>query len=218
MSHPQHQIISRIPQRGMNAEQWGLVVENALIKIWVDAMSAAERKGFEEGGLGNVSAASFAKLDEIILHQAETLGWRIRLSKLVQFRQSEWDQEKAGPEKFRRMGMAEAKLARIVQRRELPPIEDPDQWLVKQETVEELRIVLQNLRATFAVQRKGLTPNEAHKLFSVAVSESPESFRHLASNLERWLRFFHENPDTLRPMAVGDRAKPGMLYDEFLAW
>ena len=102
----------------MDGDQWGLVVENELIKIWVDAMSAAERKRFEEGGLPKVSSASFDKLDEIILRQAETLGWRIGLSKLVQFRQSQWDHEETGPEKFRKMGMAEAKFARIMQRRE----------------------------------------------------------------------------------------------------
>jgi hypothetical protein len=140
------------------------------------------------------------------------------LSELVQFRKSEWDLQPNGPEKHKKYGLAVARSARIMQRKELPPIEDPDQWRVKQETVEELRILLKNLRAKFALQRKGLTPEDAHSLFAATVSDSPESFPHLAANAERWSKFFEENEDVLRPMTLGERAKPAALYDEFLAW
>jgi hypothetical protein len=214
----QRQIISRIPQKGMSGEQWGLVVEYELVKIWLETMSAAELKSFKEGGFASVTPAAFAKLDAIILHQAETLGWRIELSELVQFRKSEWDLKPGGPEKHKKYGLACSRSARILQRKALPPIEDPDQWRVKQETVEELRVLLKNLMAKFALQRKGLTPKDAHSLFAATVSDSVESFPHLAANAERWTRFFEENPDVLHLMTLGDRAKPAPLYYEFLAW
>ncbi len=214
----QRQIISRIPQRGMTRDQWDLVVENELVKIWLESMTPAELKSVKEGGFASASPASFAKLDAIILKQAETTGWRLGLSRLVQFRFSEWDLHPNGPEKHRKYGLAVARSARIMQRKELPPIEDPDQWRVKQETVEELRILLKNLRTTFALQRKSSAPKDVHNLFAKMVSDSPESFPHLAVNAERWSKFFEENPHTLRPMTLGDRAKPATLYDDFLAW
>jgi hypothetical protein len=214
----QRQIISRIPQRGMTGEQWSLVVENELLKIWVKAMSPTERKGFEGGGLASVSPAGFAKLDEIILHQAETLGWRIELSKLVQFRKSEWDLDPKGPEKHRKFGMAVAKSARIMQRKELPPLEDPDQWLVKKETVEELRLLLEQLRAAVAMRRNSPSAEKVRHLFSTTVADSPESFPHLAANLERWQKFHEERPFALVPLTTRKRAAPAALYDEFLSW
>ncbi len=212
------QIISRIPQKGMSGEQWGLVVENELVKIWLETMSTAELKGLRESGFASASPAACARLDAIILSQAETLGWRIGLSKLVQSRFSEWDRNPKGPEMHKKYGLACSRSARILQRKELPPIEDPDQWRVKQETVEELRILLKNLRAKFALQRKGLTPKDAHGLFAATVSDSPESFPNLAANAERWSKFFEANPDVLGSMTLGDRIKPAALYDEFLAW
>jgi hypothetical protein len=211
----QPQIISRIPQKGMSGEKWGLVVENELVKIWLSMMSSAERETFGQRGIAGLGRSAFTKLDNIILRQAETLGWRIGLSELVRFRFSEWDLDPKSPEMHRKYGLAVARSARIMQRKELPPIQDPDQWLVKQETVEELRVLLQNMRAKFAIERKKSTPET---LFSAAVTESPGSFPHLAANLERWQKFFEKNPHTLRPMTVGDRAKPGALYDEFMAW
>lgn len=214
----QRQIISRIPQKGMTGKQWALVTENELLEIWLEIMSAAELKSFKEGGLARVTPAAFAKLDAIILHQAETLGWRIGLSELVQSRFSEWDLKPGGPEKHKKYGMAVARSARRMQRKELPPIEDPDQWRVKQETVEELRVLLKSLKAKFALQRKGLTPKDAYGLFAATVSDSPESFPNLAANAERWTKFFEANSDVFGSMTLGDRIKPAALYDEFLAW
>lgn len=211
------QIISRIPHKGMTAEPWGLVVENELIKIWTEAIPAAQRAALEKSGIGALDRPALARLDEIILQQAETLGWRITLSELVRFRMSEWDQSDDGPELFRKIGLAFARFARIVQRKELPPIEDPDHWAVKEETVKELRVVLRNLRAKFAIQSKKPAIDEVENSFAAIVADSPDSFRHLSASLKHWLKFFKENPHTLRSMTLDDRAKPASLYDEFFA-
>jgi len=97
----QRQIISRIPHRGMSGEQWGFVIENELVKIWLEVMSPAERETVKSPGIG-LGRPLLRKLDEIILRQAETLGWRITTSELVRYRMSEWDQAENGPEYFQK--------------------------------------------------------------------------------------------------------------------
>jgi len=205
----------------MNADEWGAVIEHQLLKIWTDALSDDQRHkvtaAFQQRSLDSLSDELFAKLDSIILHQAQTLGWRITLSELVRLRMSQWDHAENGPELFRKLGSAFARLALIVQRRELPPVDDPDQWAVKQETVRELRLVLRMMRGSLSVKRREPVRDEVLALFSSTVSES-SSFPHLSANRDRWLKFFDENRGVLRPLALGDRPAPASLYDEFHAW
>lgn len=220
---PQRQIISRIPQRGMGPHEWGFVVQTELVKIWVETMSPTEMASYAQScaqGLPNLELVPdelFTKLDEIILQQAETLGWRITLSELVRFRLSEWDTHPDGPEKFRQLGLAMRHSALVLQGEELAPISDPDHWFVKQQTVQELRVVLERMRVAYARVQRAPTPGQVVSLFSTTVADSPQLFPHLAANLERWLKFFEECPTFIRPLAFGDRPKPGTLYDEFFA-
>jgi len=223
MAKAQRQIISHIPHKGRTGEQWGLAIGRELMEMWMAKLSKRERDALPRDPQGlliidKVSSQLSAKLDEIVLDQAIALGWRIGLSLLVQWRFSEWDHEKHGPEKFEKLGRAFARSARVLQRRELPPIKDPDQWLVKKETVEELRVVLERLRASFALRRSTPVPAEAHDLFSSTVRESANLFPHLAANLERWQAFHGSNPEELVPLTVSSRPKPGALYDSFLSW
>ena len=223
MVKAQRQIISHIPQKGMTGSQWGLVVQLELLRIWFDGMSLQERKALprDAGGqiiVDQVAMPLLARLDDIILKQAETLTWRIEQSWLVQFRKSQWDHEPDGPQKHERYGRAVALAAKRLQRKELPPIDDPDQWAVKKETVEELRILLERLRATFALRRNTPTPGEAHELFSSTVRDSSELFPHLAANLDRWQAFHANNPEELVPLITSNRPKPAALYDSFLSW
>jgi hypothetical protein len=201
----------------MTGQQWALVVENELVRIWLCELSAAERERVMERGMGEASPSAFAKLDRIILQQAETLSWRIGLSELVQFRFSEWDTAPDGPEKHKKYGAACARAARIMQRRELPPITDPEQWAVKRETVTELRMVLKRMRATFALSRKTPSRSDVDELFFRIVTESPELV-YLRANEERWRKFIDETPAALRPAAESRRTTPGDLYDHFLSW
>lgn len=216
----QRQIIARIPQRGMTGEQLGFAVENELTKLWIDSMTASERAAFSEAvdqrRLEDLPKRLFNRLDRVILSQAQTLGWRITLSDLVRFRMSEWDGMANGPDNFRRFGLACAKSARILQKREPAPL-DPDLRTVKAETVAELRLVLKTLRAQLATQRRALSAQAMRHDFATFVAQSPSTFPHLWSNGERWDKFFEENPDMLSP-ASSERVKPGFLFDEFLAW
>jgi hypothetical protein len=94
------------------------------------------------------------KLDALILKQAETMGWRLALSGLVHQRFNAWDLMPDGPELFEQYGRALARSARRSQKREPTPIDDPDLYSFKNETVAELRIVLRNLRNAFGTKTK----------------------------------------------------------------
>lgn len=217
---PTKQIIARIPQKGMTGEEWGFVVENELTKLWLESMSESERDAFSEAveqrRLEALPKRLFNRLDRLILKQAATLGWRITLSPLVQFRMSEWDGMQNGPDNFRELGLAFARSARILQRRELAPL-DGDLRAVKSETVGELRLLFERMRTEFAMLRRA-TDMDARRRFVEVIGESPDAFPHLAGNLERWQRFLHDNPDTMLPYAMHGKSKPAQLYDAFLAW
>lgn len=220
---PQRQIISRIPQRGMTPEQWGASIQFELVPIWIDALSRRDREkvlaAFEQRSLDSLPSNLFAKLDSIIVHQAETLGWRMTLSELVRFRMSVWDLAENGPEMFRKLGLALARSARRMQRKELAPIEDPDQRLVKHETVQELRLVLSILRTHFSTIQKRPEQVAVLKKFENTILDSSQSFGHLRANLDRWLKFFEENEEAIRrPVVLRVRSSPASLYDEFLSW
>jgi hypothetical protein len=216
----QRQIISRIPHQGMSGEQWGVVVENELLEIWIEWLSAKELEEVNKAGLLGASKSAFKKLDEIIIDQAQTVGWRMGLSLLVQFRFSEWDNQQDGPELHDKFRLAVVNSARIMSRQKLPPITDPDQHAVKEETVSELRPLLTNLRNGLALRRSRPSSAEVHQLFLDSVSNAPESYPHLAANAKRWGAFFDANPDTLLPLVVNEknRVTPASLYDEFLSW
>lgn len=92
----------------------------------------------------------------------------------MRFRFSEWDQDPQGPELHRKYGLAVARSAKIMQRKELPPIVDLDQWTVKQATVEELRVLLRTLRAKFAIERRKSNPE---MLFAATISDHQNRFR-----------------------------------------
>jgi len=209
-------IISHIPQKNMTGKQWALVIENELLGMWLSELSDAERERIRQGGIAQASPLAFEKLDRIILEQAETLTWRIGLSELVQSRFSEWDLAADGPDKHRRYGLACARAARILQREELPPINDPAQKVMKRETVTELRLVLKRMRATFAVNRGTPSRSDVNALFFRIVAESPELIR-LRGNVERWRKFLEETPSALLP-GKARRTMPAGLYDTFLSW
>lgn len=204
----------------MTAAQWGSVIEKELLDIWVATMTGAEVREFEAamnaGAIERVRAGSFSKLDSIIIEQAMTLGWRITLAELVRFRLSEWDLLPGGPDLFRKLGAAMSTSATILQGAALPPLNDSALWEAKAATVSELRLVLTRMRSEFAVKRTAPSRGEVTGFFSKAVAAG--SFPYLASNRDRWIRFFEENPEVLRPLALGDRASPASLFDAFMAW
>jgi hypothetical protein len=211
---PTPQIIARIPRPYPSQQEFGALITSELANIWVSVLTEAERVRFASNEL----SVNYEKLDALILKQAETFGWRLSLSEMVQRRFSEWDLLPDGPDRFERFGKACARSARIFQKIERPPIDDPDLRRVKAETVGELRLLLKTLRGVFSVRRTKLTMAAILQRFAAAVAEEPDTFRYLHTNLESWLMFFETNALSIKALAFGQRPSPATMFDSWLAW
>jgi hypothetical protein len=164
------------------------------------------------------SSVILKKLDALILKQAETMGWRLGLSKLVHQRFNAWDMKPDGPQLFERYGKAVARSARRFQKREISPIDDPDLYHFKNETVAELRILLRNLRNAFRTKRSGPSSDELIDCFRKNVSEGGDAFVRLTPNVGLWVKYLQAHSTTIRPLLLGKRAAPASLFDFWFAW
>lgn len=224
ISEPMPQIIGRIQQRGLTKNQWDRKLTNELYALWFDRMPLADRKialAQKSAWLTRVSREAIGVLDAIIIRQASTLGWRIGLSELVHWRLAEWESSDNGIETFKRYHSAIARATRIFQRREKPPLNDPDLYRFKINSVKELRVVLKTMRNRFET-RLGAPPNALEPLIAPAfmrtVKKRSKSFPHLASNCDRWEEFIKQNATDVRQHLSGARLRPAGLFDLWLAW
>jgi len=211
---PVPQIIARIPHPYPESPQaFSDLITKELVDIWRSILSEAERHDFPQ----QVSATSFEKLDALILKQAETFGWRLALSQPVQSRFENWDFDPMGPTLFAQYGKAVAKAARRFQGREPPPIDDPQLYQVKRETVLEIREVLKNLRGSFS--KGGVRPSsdELVEHFQKIVSAKTEQFGYLNANINSWVRFFRTDSITIKLLLNAKRTSPAALFDAWYA-
>jgi hypothetical protein len=214
---PVPQIIARIPRRyHSSAEDLGADVTKELLHIWESILSDTEL--CEHRGQQSFSATAVEKLDALILKQAETMGWRLGLSPLVHLRFWEWDLQSNGPRLFELYGKALAKSARRYQKKEPPPLDDPDLYLTKQETVSELRLFLQNLSNAFSKRGARPSSDELIKYFQKTVSAEGDAFIYLKANMNSWLEFFRADSISIKPLLFKRRRSPAALFDSWLAW
>lgn len=213
------QIISRIERReGMPPEELGNLITRELDDITVYFLSKTECQKFAgptQDGADEESISSI--LDAVILKQAETLGWRLLLSIRVQWRLSEWEQHPHGPELHEHLGKALAKSSRILQGKELPPIDNPDLISTQAATTEELRVVLLRMREVFAPRHASPDDKEVLELFVTIVSDSEDHSR-LKANLAQWRQFFEANPASLKLQVFGKHLSPVALFLDWLAF
>jgi hypothetical protein len=216
------QIISRIPWHdGMSRQELDKVISKELIAIWLSMWSEKElqlRTKIERGEADDLMPGLYSKLDEIILKQAGTLGWRLLVSTRVVLRISMWEAEKNGPELFERLGKALAISVRIVQRQELPPIDDPDLVPTQDQSIRELRTVLREMRKALSAKRTTPDGPEVVACFARIVLESGKRCPLLSANLFRWLRFLSGNPQCLTAQRSDRRLSPATLFREWLSW
>jgi hypothetical protein len=218
------QIIGRIPQRGLTRNQWDRNITDKLYELWFDRMPSADRKvalTHKPRWLARISGAGIEVLDEIIIRQAETLGWRIGLSELVQWRLSEWESTPSGTKQFKRYHSAIERATRIFQRLEKPPLDDPGFYAFKANSVKELRVVLKIMRNRLKT-RLGAPPSDLEPLiaseFIKIVKKGSKSFPALASNRERWGEFIGQNPTEVRQYLSSARHRPASLFDLWFSW
>jgi hypothetical protein len=219
---PMPQIIAQVPQRGATGKRWAANLDEQLTTILMPTFSPEDGICFLEWQAGVPGPESMlTKLDEVILRQAETTGWRLALASIVQKRFSDWDVEEGGPQRFARLGKAYRRAARIMQGLELPPLDDPQLYLTKVECVAELKTLQRKLRQKFAKKRGSAL--DLRKFFLDTVADQKQNFVSLKRNVERWAAFFErkENLPLLSTFAQSDRVQRTTavyLFDAWMAW
>jgi hypothetical protein len=219
---PMPQLIAQFEQSGMDGQQWGARLDEEIDCLLMDIFSPEEYLFFrlwKESPFGD--ADTLRKLDQVILRQAETAGWRLALSTLVHKRLSEWERESGGPKRFAALGNAFRRAARIFQGLELPPLDDPLLYVTKRETVRELNVLQQKLRQRFATGR--CCAAEAREFFIATVSDENANLVALRKNLGRWNEFLADeaNGPMLLCFVNGGQAQkitPTYLFDAWIAW
>ena len=216
------QIISRIKWHdGMSRRELDKAITKEVIEIWYGTWSETELRQktlIERGERDELLPEVLSKLDRIILRQAETLGWRLLVSTRVLHRISMWEAEGNGADKFLRLGKALARWVRIVQRKELSPIDNPDLVPTKDRTIRELKSVMRKMKEVISAGRNSPNSAELSECFVRIVSYSGKKFPSLRGNLLRWVRFFQENPRSLMAHTFGKRPTPAALFYEWLSF
>jgi hypothetical protein len=199
-----------------SAEILGALITTELLHIWENfVLSEAELDDLRRS---TPSLQAIEKLDALILRQAETMGWRLALSPLVHLRFSEWDSRPDGPMLFEQYGRALKKSARLFQKREPPPIDDPQLYPFKEESVEELRRCLRQMRNAFSGRRAGPSLDELIDYFQKTVSAEGSALVHLKTNIDSWIEFFRANSTMIKPLLLRKRGSPAALFDNWFAW
>jgi hypothetical protein len=199
------------------------VHEELLKALAPPCLSESEYRAWSQFWQGETDGAAltetiFAKLDALILHQAETLGWRIALSPLVTWRFSVWDFCPNGPQLFEQYGKACARSARYFQRKQSPPIADPLLPQSKKKTVEELDAMLLMLHKHFSQSRIPISTDALVLQFRTIISDSPTAFLYLKPNLESWSQYIRENSHTVKHLVLSRRRPAASLFDSWGGW
>jgi hypothetical protein len=220
---PSPQIIARIPQQGQTGEDWGSIITAHLFVLWLEWTPAGDKKiarAQRKGWRSQISQDAVHVLDKIIVRQAVTLGWRIELSELVRWRLSEWELTADGLGLLRRFHRAIERAARIYQRLEKPPIDDPGLYLFKIKTVEELRAVLKKMQDAKRARSSRARKNSRDLLgqFLKTIKQNSKSLPYLTANLARWKAFRTAQPDELRTCLSAVRFRPASLFNIWLSW
>lgn len=200
-----------------NLERLSTLITWCLAAIWESLLTKEERKHWHRWSPGQAEMPSsfFLKLDALILYQAETLGWRLMLSPLVNLRLKAWHEQTDGADLVEEFQKGIARAARILERKELAPINDPGLHSFKREMTRELRILLRRFRRSRPL-RSG--PKELIEDFRDLVTRTDE-FPLLRANLDSWLDFLsYTRAIALINAAVGKRSSPAALFDEQRAW
>jgi hypothetical protein len=226
---PTEQLIALVRQPfPPSQEKFGEVITNGLVEIlWNSVLTEAERGSLETEAelLKGPSVADEKrneKLDALILKQAETFGWRISLSEMVQARFRVWEELPNGSERFEQFGRACARAVRIMQKKEPPPIDDPGLRRSKFVAVSELRLLLKNLRNEFSIARTTPTAAVILERFAAIVTAEPDTFEYIHQNLDSWKKFLKDEygSSSIKALAVGARSSrisPAGLFDTWLA-
>ena len=159
------------------------------------------------------------KLDEFILDQAKTVGWRIVLSTLTHQRMAAWNRDKDGPKKFTRLGQAMATAARLLQGTGRPPLTDPDWYAFRKEAVAELKLFFQQLADFVRTCRHRVDVCDLLKWITNEIRRQPRVFPQLRRHLEQLVAYLSEAGDSsIDLLRNGDRVSATEFFDQWMGW
>jgi hypothetical protein len=222
---PVPEIMSRISHNGNPAED----IHDKLLKVWEGCMSKGEYDAWCRCLQGEADAtalppAVFDKLNKLILHQAETVGWRMESSLLVRDRFRAWEMLPNGPELFEQYWKACA-LALRYQRGEVPPpIRDPYLPQFKDDTVAELKKLLSLLRDHFAQSFGPITTEALVQRWNEFVFDPQLELIHLQNTIGAWVQYLRIDGSALGEQYTRidkttlDDMTPGALFDSWWGW
>lgn len=193
-------IISSLPRQFESTEQLGALITEQLAH------------GVNPDDLLDTALRA---IDERIILETETLGWRIFASTLVQARLQAWEWQNDGIALYERLGKSLAKFGRIMRQQELPPL-DPQIRQNKQKTVNELRLASRAFRQQYTKLRKKLSQAELLNMFRQVLTDG--DFPYLTANRDSWVLFFEQEKDTVSQALSVSRFPAASLYDQWLAW
>jgi hypothetical protein len=158
------------------------------------------------------------RLDDFILYVASSLGCRVVLSGLVHKRMIAWETEPKGPEKLRRLGVAMAQAARVLQKGVKPPVSDPEWYRFRMETVQELRLLFRMLAARIRVCPNPVRLSDLPDLASSLLKEIPEGFGHLRRNFPSFCEYIKSGQSPIAPLLLGGKVHASRFFDEWIGW
>ena len=214
-------IISTMPRQfGPSAtpaeDDMGAWISAELDRIMEEFLvEASERELWAQRADAALPASLWARLDELIIYQTESLGDLIEHSAVVQLRIRHWKEASTGIELYRRYNAARDKNMRHLHRQggSLPPV-DPGFKAFKVATVSQLRVVLPDLQVYFATLRRRATPAELIARFRHTIAQ--RQCAHLQANQDSWESFLagqtrHQTVESLI------KQKPAALFDAWAA-
>jgi len=216
------QIISRIHfHQDISRNELDQIITKELNDVWSGLLTNQERQippGLTRNQRNAILMRALSKFDALILNQAETLGWRILTSTRVLERLSLWEEQSPnGAEQFMCLGRALAKASQIVQKRILPPIDDPDLVSVQIHTAKELRGVLREMKAALSVKHN-ISDADILESFTRIVSVSSSKYPFLSANGVRWRAFLEKYPASIKDRMSAKCLAPASLFIDWLAF
>jgi hypothetical protein len=157
--------------------------------------------------------AELARLDELIIDEAETYGPHLTTSRLVQWRQPEWN-----PQQFLRWGKALAKW-KSDRKGGRAAVDDPGWREFRENTIAEIKA------SANALQEEIRRPPRIHirrgdlaRMWQELIDANPNGFGHLRANLASFLDFVaDEDAPSNQLIAISERKQLSapLLFDEW---
>jgi hypothetical protein len=191
--------------------------ELVLWNQWKTDADPEEKTKESESDVGRI----WAKLDEILIDQAATIGWRIHLSTLALRRIQRWhDVHKNGPQLLKRFGDALVTSAKVGRGEAQHPTQSWELYGTRKLILAEMRALSNKLNAQLVTRAKLPDVSEIYVIIRNEICEFPLTYPALHPNLTSLLRYLDvrdsEEQGSLTKRLVTKQTTPAELVDGWL--